>query len=184
MKKAFILIGPSGSGKSTVRRWLENNHPGKIAPFSLDDLRCKVFAESGERIPKGPAPLYAAAYDWCIANPKVLDEAVTGYWKECLHNADVIIVDNVNASKKSRAKWSTELKHHGFHVVMIHVLTPLETILERQKTRLDKSVPAAAVIAQYNKIEEPLVGTECDSYIVIDGRKKYEDAEWIKMISL
>ena len=83
-----------------------------------------------------------------------------------------MIVDNTNSTRKSRASWVRDLRGHDFHITMVVLNTPLQTIIARQKTRGDKEVPAEIVKSQFMRQEEPMVGSECDAIMVIDGTKE------------
>ena len=176
-KHAFILIGASGSGKSTVRRALEEKFADTVVrAFSLDDCRLRFYEEkkpklaSKEDVSEGT--IYSQAFAYANKRGKEFDEYVAQAWKEAL-NAQVVIVDNVNASRKSRAKWVEGLRKANFKITMVQMQTPLEVILARQDTRGDKKVPANIVREQYMRQEEAMVGSECDELIVVDGTKPW-----------
>ena len=186
--QAYFMMGTSGSGKSTIGRKIRDkigsstHHP---VYFSMDDCRHVLFMESGEPIPKGPAPLYAAAFQWCSEHREQFDEYVTKLWAEMLqfalkHSSDVIC-DNTHLNQGYREKWITELRERGFFINLIYVKVPLDIVLERQKHR-DKDVPREVLEAQYAKLEEPLEH-EYDRLIVIDGTKEITDEEWQQFLS-
>ena len=174
MKRAFILIGPSGSGKSTVRRELERKHEG-VMSFSLDDVRIKFFLENAVAVKEGltEGDIYGKAFDYCNDNKAGFDAAVKSAWASA-RQSQVVIVDNVHGTRKSRAPWVADLRKDKFHITMVQVQTPLSVILERQKTRGDKEVPANIVRSMYMRQEEALVGSECDEVLVIDGTKPWK----------
>ena len=162
MKQAYILIGPSGAGKSTTTQQLIEEHRNFVSVFSLDACRLSFFAaEKFTNTREENADIYAAAFDFANSNGKVFDDYVTCCWKEAL-KSDAVIVDNTNLSKKSRARWVQDLKHNEFKIVMIEFLVPLKTIIDRQATRPDKSIPIEIVKQQYFRQEAALVGSECD----------------------
>lgn len=173
-KKAYIMIGPSGSGKSTVRAALTAKHAEQeVRAFSLDDCRIKFYldngpgyAETGEGLTQGD--LYGKAFDF--AKGKEFDTFVEQEWLEA-RKGQVVIVDNVHGTRKSRKPWVDALKRDKFHITMVQIQTPLEVILERQNTRGDKKVPEYVVRQMYMRQEEAMVGSECDSLLVIDGTK-------------
>lgn len=175
-KKAYVMIGPSGSGKSTVRTALVAKHAeAEVRTFSLDDCRIKFYldnapgyAESGEGLTQGN--LYGKAFDFANESGKEFNAFVEREWKES-RAAQVVIVDNVHGTRKSRKPWVDALKKDNFHITMVQIQTPLEVILERQNTRGDKKVPANIVRQMYMRQEEAMVGSECDALLVIDGTK-------------
>lgn len=176
-KKAFVMIGPSGSGKSTARQALYAKYAeagAMVRVFSLDDCRIKFFLEKKEReageegLTQGE--LYSKAFAHANKRGKEFDKYVEDEWKAA-RNAQVVFVDNVNGTRKSRKPWVDALKRDNFHITMVQVQTPLEVILERQNTRGDKKVPEDIVRQMYMRQEEAMVGSECDALMVIDGTK-------------
>lgn len=177
MKRAFILIGASGSGKSTVRKKLKETYGESLKAFSLDDCRINFYLDThpgygttGEGLTEGD--MYSKAFAHANKNGKEFDAYVAMAWRAA-RQATVVVVDNVNGTRKSRAPWVTDLRKDKFHITMVQVQTPLNVILERQLTRKDKSVPADVVRSMYMRQEEAMVGSECDSILVIDGTKEW-----------
>lgn len=174
MKRAFILIGASGSGKSTVRNKLKEVYGESMRTFSLDDCRINFYldrAPVGEGLTRGD--MYGKAFDFANANSKEFNDYVQEIWT-ATRTAQTVVVDNVNGTRKSRAPWVQALQKDKFHITMIQVQTPLKVILERQHTRGDKSVPENIVRQMYMRQEEAMVGSECDSVLVIDGTKEWK----------
>lgn len=171
MKKAFILIGASGSGKSTVRKALEEKYAGATA-FSLDDTRIRCFLSESSSKGLSQGDVYKKAFDFCNKRVKTFEAQVKTDWQMALAS-DVVIVDNTNMTRKSRGSWVRDLKARNFEITMVVMQTPLDVIIARQKTRGDKEVPADVVKSQYMRQEEPMVGSECDKLIVVDGTKPW-----------
>lgn len=185
-KKAFILIGASGSGKSTVTRTIQEHFIPKTpmigtgpttAVFSLDACRLEYYAHflagSGGQPSLVPAEVYRAAFDYCNEQAKEFEVFVEEVWKAA-SKTPVIIIDNVNSTRKSRAKWVQKLRQEKYHITMVEVQTPLDIILARQSTRGDKNVPVEAVKTQFLRQESAMVGSECDNVIIIDGTKPWQ----------
>lgn len=147
-KKAFILIGVPGSGKSTH----VNAHKREgVRVFSLDTCRL-AFAKTTD---------YAKAFSHCIDRKQEFDAFVNDTWKCCLKDATEIYVDNVNATRKSRARWIADLKANGYEVHAVQFVVPLQVAIDRQQTRGDKCVPAEVIAQMHNSIQEVLVPSEC-----------------------
>lgn len=187
-RQAYILVAPSGSGKSTVVQKIINHpeyHDYDRRVFSMDDVRCYLFIRQPDvAIPKGPAPLYAAAFEWCAEHREEFDAECTRQWYHLLDVAevDVIVCDNTHLNPGYREKWIKELRERGFFINVVRINTPKEVVIERQKTRIDKRVPVEVIEAQYAKLEEPLEH-EFDRLIVIDGTKEYTDEQWQRFLS-
>lgn len=160
----YLLVGITGSGKSTIAKRLVEENPGATV-FSLDDLRLKLFEATGAAADGKEA--YAAAFDYANANRQKFDALVNQAWAEAL-KAEVVIVDNMNHTRKGRARWITEARAKGFTIVAIDVMAPLEVLIERQATRLDKGVPAEVVKRAYYSYQE-LTADEADAVVRVNG---------------
>ena len=173
-KICFVMVGVSGSGKSTVQTKLATSYetPNKYA-FSLDSLR---LAYTRDKHPQGfelwetmdPSSFYSLAFKFVNEHTTGFDKYVTASWKEAL-KADVLFIDNTNLSRKSRNRWVTEARKAGFFMVAVEMLTPLDVVLERQKTRGDKYVPEATVRDMYMRQQAVMVGSEVDVIMYVDG---------------
>lgn len=172
MKTCFILVGVSGSGKSTVRDQLvmSLNALGHndIDEFSLDDCRVEMFSlKNTDETLRGGA-LYAASFEYANNNKTEFNDFVNSQWATALKSS-VVIVDNTNLTRKSRARWIKEARAKGFEIVAIQVMAPLQVVIDRQKTRGDKAVPEHVVRDMYLRQQEVLAGDEADGVISVDG---------------
>jgi len=79
-----------------------------------------------------------------------------------------VYVDNINVSKKNRANYIREARKYGYNVQAILVPVDLQTVIDRQSTRLDKWVPPEAVERQYMCLSLPSLG-EVDQIITYSG---------------
>jgi predicted kinase len=160
----YLLVGITGSGKSTIAKRLVEENPGAVV-FSLDDLRLKLFEAAGSSA--GGKEAYAAAFDYAAANRQKFDAVVNEAWSAAL-KADTVVVDNMNHTRKGRARWIAEARAKGFTVVAIDVMAPLEVLIERQAARPDKSVPAEVVKRAYYSYQE-LTADEADVVVRVNG---------------
>lgn len=167
-KVGIVMVGVSGSGKSTYITGLEKEFPDeKVVTFSLDKCRLEMWAVDnfgGEM----PDDVYRAAYDHAMDNTKMFDNFVNMAWADAL-TADVVVVDNTNLTRKSRARWIQDMRKHGFVIVGYEMQTPLQVVLERQDTRGDKAVPLEVVRNMYMRQQSLLLGSEVDVLHVVDG---------------
>ncbi len=167
--KAYILIGPSGSGKSTYTKQFTDDAQIDACVFSLDACRLSFLgAEKFNLTREESIEHYKAAFNYANANSKEFDSYVAAQWKKAMEH-NVVIVDNTNLSRKSRARWIADLRKKKFTIVCVEFLVSLNTILERQATRQDKSIPVEIVRQMYFRQEAALVGSECDSVVVVYG---------------
>jgi predicted kinase len=178
-KNCFIMIGVSGCGKSTVRDRLlktlvePDGSSTNVRTFSLDECRLQFTRQNhlGLHVDDlDPTALYEAAFDYANANSKAFDAYVNEAWVYSLAG-DSVIVDNTNLTRKSRARWSQEARAKGFTVWAVEVMTALSVVLERQRTRGDKNVPAHIVRDMYMRQQSVLVPAEADVLVVVDGTK-------------
>ncbi len=156
-KHAFILIGASGSGKSTFKSKHMKDFPN-TKTYSLDDLRHEFYGKD-----------YDLAFrKSCEDNhfkPKAKDR-----FMDMIRDKDteMIIIDNVHSTKKTRVMYIDEMQRRGFDVAAVVFVTSRNTVVKRQKTRTDKCVPEEAVLRQYDSVELPSIG-EVDNIFVEFG---------------
>ncbi len=154
-KFVYMLIGPSGSGKTRARAPLVAKYPN--APIvCMDDLRLEWYGKSYEEA-------------WVKASKdSSFNAKVDKVYVEALRENDVVILDNTNTMTKPRRRWLAPARARDFKIVAILMPVDLQEILDRQKTREDKTVPVAAVTQMYNRMQLPLYG-DFDEVIVDDG---------------
>lgn len=166
MKKAYLMVGVSGCGKSSIVEKIAEQHAG-VKVFSLDRCRLDLWMLrnfGGEM----PDDVYAAAFKYATENPVDFDSFVTSVWQEVM-KADVIVIDNTNLTRKSRARWINDVRGKGFHIAGVEVFTPLQVVLDRQATRGDKSVPENVVREMYMRQQSLLLGSEVDALVTVNG---------------
>lgn len=173
-KICFIMVGVSGSGKSTAMEHLKKIAGGETqSVFSLDDSRlCFAgnhlagVATFKEDLTEQEA--YRIAFEMANENKAEFDTQVNKDWAKAL-KADVVFVDNTNLTRKARARWVQDARAKGFTIWAIQMMTPLDVVITRQKTRVDKVVPESDVRDMYMRQQEVLLGDEADFLLHIDG---------------
>lgn len=152
-KIAYILVGITGSGKSSYVRKLWKDHAAdKVGVLSMDDVRLMVAQDAGLITGESIADS-ARAFAYCVDNPDVFSKRLNEVWRTVLQN-DVVIVDNMNHTRKGRARWVAELRQKGFEIHAVHFMRPLGLLIERQKTRDDKEVPENRVRQIFMQLQE------------------------------
>ena len=136
-------IGPSGAGKSTLFAALKKAHPS-LEAFSLDSLRHEWYHPTD----------YAEAFRLSTQDRGFQTKA-NARFVEMIEKKQHLYIDNTNLTPKRR-KYYLDLAHkYGYTTIALILNTPLETLIERQTTRGDKNVPAAAVRQQYSSMVLP-----------------------------
>lgn len=152
--KMYTLIGASGSGKSTYAK--------NFKTFCLDDYRMKFYND--HHYDDGT---YDIAWQFSVDNKSLFDRYAFARFIEMLKENENFALDTVNASVKSRRKWITEAKKHGYYTIGVEFLTKFSTVLERQHTRTDKKVPDSSVKQQYFAISSAMYGSEVDNKLIV-----------------
>jgi len=152
-KALLILIGASGSGKST---FTNNNIDSTYVRYSLDELRIRWYSND-----------YNEAFKLSCEDKKFNGKAQREYI-DLLKSGVSVVVDNTNVSAKRRAFYINEARRHGYQVGAVIFPIDLDTVINRQTTRTDKTVPNDAVTRQYKGISYPSLG-ETDIVIIYDG---------------
>jgi len=147
-----IPIGASGSGKST----LYNQLCSKSHLYSWDALRLEWYSSD-----------YNEAFKLSCDDKKFMSK-VNAEFSRLLKTGDDIYIDNTNTSAKRRRFFTTEARRKGYHVVALLMPAALQTVIDRQTTRSDKSVPANAVERQYFNVQMPQFG-EFDQIVISGG---------------
>lgn len=149
-KIAYVLIGPSGCGKTTLINHVENiakRCNKSLGIFSLDALRLERYGSD-----------YSVAFQKSCSDKHFNAAAKDRFLNTIREGNDIFVLDNTNRTKKVRGRDVIELQNRGYFVVGLHLVTSLQTVVDRQKSRTDKSVPEDAVTFQYFDIELPSVG--------------------------
>jgi predicted kinase len=169
MKKAYLMVGVSGCGKSSIVEKIVEHYAG-VKVFSLDRCRLDLLMlrHFGDPL---ITDVYAAAFKYATENPVDFNSFVTSVWQEVM-KADVIVIDNTNLTRKSRARWINDVRGKGFQIAGIEVYTPLQVVLDRQVTRGDKSVPESVVRNMFMTQQSLLLGSEVDALVTVNGTDK------------
>ncbi len=155
--KMFVMIGTSGSGKSTLINWINQSYPD-LNVFSLDELRHQFYNNTRDHTG------YRDAFDKSV-NDKMFNGRADGAFSAMVREHKTMVIDNVNAGAKRRANYIVQGRSHGYKVVAVTMPVSLQTVLDRQNSRTDKSVPDEAVRRQYASIQQPSLG-EFDAIVV------------------
>lgn len=139
----YMAVGPSGSGKSTVFEKIKLKNLN-IHYYSWDALRLEWYDPTD----------YSNA--WHLSNlDKEFKQKHQQYFRDLIETGEDIFVDNTNLTKKRRRFYLEIADKANYRTIGITFDVPLQTLIDRQKTRGDKSVPINNVIQQFNSYQYP-----------------------------
>jgi len=166
MGKCYVMVGPSGSGKTT---WMRKYLKASDKVVSLDAYRLDFY----DRITDDPKAAYRAAWQHCVDNEKdfnaFVDAQVKSTFRDLRITKGSVFIDNVNSSRKTRARYIQEARNLGMKVVAVEFWNTLFTLILRQVERPDKQVPLSSVEKQLHAQTCTLKGSEVDEVIVVHG---------------
>ncbi len=154
----YMAIGAPACGKSTFRQELADD----TLIHNMDELRCEWYLEDGQNSDED----YDIAYKRSTED-KQFTSKVHQNFMQLIKTGQNVYCDNTNASAKRRRFYVTEAHKRGYKTVAVLFPTPLQTLLDRQKSRKDKTVPEYAVRRLWEAISQPSFG-EFDEILVID----------------
>jgi predicted kinase len=183
--QAFIMVGVSGAGKSSIVKGIKKagiSAGMDVREFSLDQCRLDYFKVFGPKDGDySDKQAYANAFEFCNENEKDFKPFVTAVFNNATE-ANILIVDNTNLSRKSRARWIEGARQKKMFITAIQVDTPLQVVIDRQSTRGDKSVPAETVRKMYMSQQQVIQCMEVDRVINIDGTKPLSFTDFASLI--
>ena len=145
-KICYVLIGASGSGKSTYVEQLKNQQD--ISVFSLDQLRLDYYSSD-----------YDTAYKMSVDDKDFFTTSSNNFLSMVKNsNNKNIVVDNMNLTRKRRNFYITAARCQKYKIVGVLFLNTLETLLERQQTRMDKHLSEEVVRLHYSVLQQPSYG--------------------------
>lgn len=165
----IMPIAPSGAGKSTLYHVLFTQHEG-LVNFSWDDLRLEWYIDAEEALTKDPIEVYRLAYERQIQD-KDFNQKANQSFINIVKQGFNIFVDNINLSKKRRRFFTEEARRHGYKLKAVLLPIDVDTVVNRQMIRPDKSVPNEAVRRHYYSLQLPSYG-EFDEIDVYDANMR------------
>jgi predicted kinase len=162
-----VPIAPSGAGKTTLLRRLQAQNPD-IQVFSLDTLRHEWYDPND----------YEKAWKAASEDPEFMNKANQRFM-ELIKTQKDLFIDNTNLTPKRRRFYLDYARRHGYKTVGYLLPANLETLIARQSTRTDKSVPADAVRQQYASLQPPATGEFDDVVTVGDEDKQHAQPQQV-----
>jgi predicted kinase len=138
-----VPSAPSGAGKTTLLRRLQARNPD-LQVFSLDMLRHEWYDPND----------YEKAWKAASEDKEFANKANQRYI-EMIKSGKDVYVDNTNLTPKRRKFYIEAARRLGYKVIGYTFDVDLDTLIARQSTRKDKTVPADAVRQQYMSLRAP-----------------------------
>ena len=176
----YIMVGPSGSGKST---WVANHMKDGDEVVSMDTMKLEYFSTHGAAEKNAPEhfandhEFYDAAWQYCtIDNQAAFNKFAGARVNEQMQRAAKagknVFFDIVNSSRRRRQAWVDLGRRYGFKIVGVEFWNTLETLVARQKTRPDHSVPEKSIRQQQYATTCMWLGYECEDVVLAMGETK------------
>lgn len=174
----YVLVGPVGAGKTTwVSQLKAMNRGKKIIVVSEDEYRVQyaLGVAEGQELSKLLSLNRKDQYDACWRMCHLDDRYSRGYEvfitekliDAVKSNAEFIVIDRTNATRKSRSKWIQAGRQHGARITSVEFFVSEGVSSNRQLTRTDKRVPATTVHDMFMRFETPWVGVEVDDFVIV-----------------
>ncbi len=151
----YMPIGPSGCGKTSFYNHLNNLRPNEpmIRIFSFDHLRFEYYSAYAGGFTKDYQDVHMAS----VMDPNFIPRAKERFWSMIETGGD-IYVDNVNLTIENREYFLHLARTYGYWTKVLIFPISMQTLMTRNASRLDKSIPVPVVENQANKIEYPHMG--------------------------
>lgn len=152
----IVPIGPSGSGKSTLFNKLKEK-VSNLDSFSFDTLRHEWYDRDN----------YERAWKASTEDSQFGAKAQQRF-DQMLKTGRSIYLDNTNLTPKSRRQFIEKARARGYKSVAYVFNVDIDTLIARQTTRTDKTVPEQAVRQQFGAVKLPQPG-EFDQVLSADS---------------
>lgn len=144
-----IMIGIPGSGKSNyAKKCLINDNTEYL---SSDDIRIELYGFEDQ------------------THNDVVFETMKKRTLNALRNGKDVIYDATNLSKKRRNGIISEARKLGAQINAYLCCTPINIILERNITRVERQLPWDKLVQMIQSIEPPMYYEGFDNIYLIDG---------------
>ena len=164
--KAIFMVGGPGAGKTNVGKGLQLGRRG-YKVVNQDIALEAMKSEAG--LPGDESGYTAEQRSTRSKLGFAARKAAVAKFDKYAAAGDGMVIDGTGASYNATTKKIKELQDKGFEVHMVVANTPLETALERNKARKERSLPDFVVRKTYDQVQESLAKYKQDF-----GGKLYE----------
>ena len=164
--KAIFMVGGPGAGKTNVGKGLQLGRRGyKVVN---QDIALEAM-KSEANLPGDESGYTAEQRSMRSKLGFAARKAAVAKFDKYADAGDGMVIDGTGASYNVTTKKIKALQDKGFEVFMVVANTPLETALERNKARKERSLPYFVVKKTYDQVQESLAKYRQDL-----GGKLYE----------
>ena len=151
--KAIFMIGGPGAGKTNVGKGLQLGRRG-YKVVNQDIALEAMKSEAG--LPGDESGYTAEQRSTRSKLGSAARKAAVAKFDKYAAAGDGMVIDGTGASYNATTKKIKALQDKGFEVFMVVANTPLETALERNKARKERSLPDFVVRKTYDQVQESL----------------------------
>ena len=164
--KAIFMVGGPGAGKTNVGKGLKLGRRGfKVVN---QDIALEAMKEEAG-LPTEESEYTAEQRSTRSKLGAAAVKAAKEKFNKYVSDKNDMVIDGTGASYNATMKKVKELQDAGFEVSMVVANTPLETALERNRARKERSLPDKIVTKTYEQVQESLAKYKQDF-----GDKLYE----------
>ena len=151
--KAIFMVGGPGAGKTNVGKGLQLGRRG-YKVVNQDIALEAMKAESG--LPAKESDYTAEQRSLRSKLGAAARKAAVAKFDKYAAAGNGMVIDGTGASYNATTKKIKALKDLGYEVHMVVATTPLETAIERNKARAERSLPDFVVKKTYESVQESL----------------------------
>ena len=151
--KAIFMVGGPGAGKTNVGKGLQLGRRG-YKVVNQDIALEAMKSEAG--LPGDESGYTAEQRSTRSKLGFAARKAAVAKFDKYAAAGNGMVIDGTGASYNATTKKIKELQDKGFEVHMVVANTPLETALERNKARKERSLPDFVVRKTYDQVQESL----------------------------
>ena len=151
--KAIFMVGGPGAGKTNVGKGLQLGRRG-YKVVNQDIALEAMKAESG--LPAKESDYNAEQRSLRSKLGAAARKAAVAKFDKYAAAGNGMVIDGTGASYNATTKKIKALQDAGYEVHMVVATTPLETAIERNKARTERSLPDFVVKKTYESVQESL----------------------------